>query len=325
VDRRRFLRQGLGGLAAAAGALSLDGCAPAADRIDLARRLTAAPGPPRSRPPLLASSPSFLDHINRGAGSGVSLGGVDYAPLSGQAETEVCPAAAGVVTSATERNFSAGTVVTVAHGLGWKTEYAHLKRRFASYADPVGRHDVIALMGSSGWGAARGTMGVVVHTHLTLWGPAYTPLFRGVLVQEFPRGNPGFRHALDPEEFSLGGREAALLYSRPEDAGHDARLRAAHLEAVTLADALLDQIDGADAAKIQARTRLERETGFDFRIDDRLWWLWQRLAAGPHPFTPPEVLSHRARMTELMAVVPRLSAPIVEPARRGEYRRRPGG
>jgi len=325
VTRRRFLERSVGALAGAAVSSSIGGCSTQASRIDLAPRLTPAAGSRRAQPPLLGSGATFLNHINRGAGSGVNLGGVDYAPLPGETEVEVCPVAAGVVINSIERSFSGGTFVTVAHGLGWKTEYYHLERRLAGYRDRVARRDVVALMGSSGWGAARGAMGVVVHTHLTLWGPAYTPLFGGVLAQDWPQGSRGYQHPLDPEQFSVGGRHSALLYSRAEDAALDERFLAAHLEAVVLADGVLDRIGDAEAIKSKERTRAEREVGFDFHLDQRLWSIWQRLANGQHPFTPSETESYRARLATVMSTVPRLTAPIVEPGRRAEYRRPPGG
>lgn len=323
MNRRHVLERGLLAFAGAVTS-SVVGCTTGASRIDLAPQLTPTVEASRSHPPLLANSATFLNHINRGAGSGANLGGVDYAPVPGEAETDVCPVAAGVVINSVERSFGGGTFVTIAHGLGWKSEYSHLERRFVRYRDRVDRRDVVARMGSSGWGAARGVMGVVVHTHLTLWGPVYTPLFRGVTVQDWPQGNRGFRHALDPEPFSLGGRRAPLLYSRAEDAALDERFRQAHLEAVALADMVIDQIGDTEATQSRERTRSEREVGFDYHVDQRLWWLWQRLATGRHPFASAESSSYQARLAALMSTVPRLTAPIVEPARRTEYHRPPG-
>lgn len=320
--RRRFLRTGAAGVVAGALAPWLQGCATVisdSTRINLTSKLTKAISAARSRPPLLASSPRFFDHVNRGAGSGVTLGGVDYAPLP-DLETEICPVAGGMVVGAHDQNFSGGMELIIAHGLGWKTQYSHLKARFVGYRDSVSRRDVIALMGSSGWGATRGGLGVAIHTHLTLWGPAFTPLFKGVAVQNWTSKNPGYRNVLDPEEFSIGGKEAFLFYPRPEDATHDQAFMAKHLEAVTLCDHLLDRLGDADTTKAKARERWETETRFDYNVDQRIWFLWQRIEKGPHPFSPSQVEEYRSALLDFMATVPRLTAPIVEPARRAEYR-----
>src|SRR5262249_54105633 len=44
-----------------------------------------------------------------------------------------------------------------------------------------------------------------------------------------------------------------------------------------------------------------------------------RLERGPHPFTEDDAHAHRATLLRFMSTVPRFTAPIVEPTRRGEY------
>jgi len=70
-------------------------------------------------------------------------------------------------------------------------------------------------------GASRGGLGVSRHLHLTLLGPAWAALFGRASRQHRPDALLGWRHVLDPEDFSLGGRNTFLPYSREEDAAHD--------------------------------------------------------------------------------------------------------
>jgi len=175
-------------------------------------------------------------------------------------------------------------------------------------------------MGASGRGASRGGVGVARHLHLTLLGPAWAPLFARASRQDRPANDLGWRHILDPEEFSLGGRNEFLPYSRGDDVAHDSAFTAQHDEAVRVVDDLLDQIGDADAARTKTRDRFEREVRFDYHVDQRIWFLWQRLHHGPHPFTETDAHTHRDTLLRFMGTVPRFTAPIIEPLRRSEYR-----
>jgi hypothetical protein len=294
--------------------------------IDLRPKLLKdAPGS-RGHPPYLslathAGTPTFAGHKREGPGRGRA--GIDYGLLPGEAETEICPVAAGVVIASRDAEGGAGMVLYVAHGLGWKSEYAHLKARFVRYRDHVNRRELIALMGASGSGATRGGIGVAHHLHLSLFGPAFTPLLTGVDVQHWPTARPGWQYVLDPEEFSVGGRDSFLLFSRSEDfLAHDFSFRDTHGAAVDFCDRLLSRLGDAEALKAMSRERWETETAFAYNVDQRIWFLWQRLDTGPHPFSPSEVEEYRATLQRFMGTVPRLTAPIVEPARRNEYTRR---
>jgi murein DD-endopeptidase MepM/ murein hydrolase activator NlpD len=269
MSRRRFLRLGVIGALAPACASMRSG--PHADR-DYPPYLSSAWGPATS---------TFAGH--RGPGGGRA--GVDYGRVWGQPETEICPAAAGVVSALDDDHPTGGLMLYVSHGLGWRTEYAHLKSRFARVGDRVERRDVIGLMGASGRGASRGEIGVATHLHLSLLGPAFTPLLRGVDLQHWPDAAPGFQYVLDPEQFSIGGRNAFLLYSRPEDAErYDRPFREAH-------DAAVAYVGSAHAAD----------------VDRRLWSLWQR---------PDLAGAERTTLRTFMEARPRLTAPIVDPKRR---------
>lgn len=283
--------------------------------IDLRAQLTKGADGGRSYPP---PSASFHAHLRSRPDF---VGGIDYPEVSPHDETLVCAAAAGVVIGVTDQSTSGGMVLTIAHGLGWRTQYAHLKARSVSYRDRVARRDVIAVMGASGWGATRGGLGVFPHLHLTLWGPEFTPLFGGVSVQRWPGSTPGFRYALDPEEFSIGGRDSFLLYSRAEDSsGHDAAFRDVHDEATAFCDRLLQRPGDAETLAALERSRWEQETGFDYDVDQRIWLLWHRLHGATSPWSSTEAEDARATLRRFMRTVPRLTAPIVEASRRKEYR-----
>src|SRR2546427_10008393 len=157
----------------------------------------------------------------------------------------------------------------VGHGLGWKTQYAHLQARFIGYRERVERRDVTAVMGASGTGASRGGGGVARHLHLTLLGPAWVPLFAGASRQDRPANNLGWRHILDPEEFSLGGRNTFLPYSRVDDAAHDSAFAAMHEEAVRVSDDLHDRIVDADATRQKTREHIERDACISYYADCR--------------------------------------------------------
>jgi murein DD-endopeptidase MepM/ murein hydrolase activator NlpD len=268
---------------------------------------------------LEVGSSSFPDHVRRAE---LSLGGIDYGPAAIGADTEVAPAAAGTVIKAVDNETYGGMAITIAHGLGWKTDYAHLQARYIGYRERVERRDLIAIMGASGLGASRGGLGVARHLHLTLYGPAWTPLYAGVNLQKLTAERPSWRHVLDPEEFSLGGRNSYLPYSRAGDASHDTSFLALHADAVRVVDRLLDRLGDAAAAQAKLRTPLERDARFDYDVDQRLWFVWNRLGGETHPFSATEAGEHRAALLRFMSVTPRFTSPIVEPARRAEYRAR---
>ena len=277
--RRDFLALGLAGLATA--------CAPDGSRalIDLTPTIATTVRDRQAPSYFHLGTSSFQDHVRR---QDFDLGGIDYGPAAANDDTLVCPVAAGVVISARDNTASAGMMLGVGHGLGWKTHYAHLQARFIGYRERVERRDVTAVMGASGTGASRGGVGVARHLHLTLLGPAWAPLFAGASRQDRPANNLGWRHILDPEEFSLGGRNTFLPYSRGNDAAHDSAFAALHDEAVRVADDLLDRIGDADATRTKTRDQFEREARFDYHVDQRIWFMWQRLERGPHPFTEDE-------------------------------------
>jgi len=260
---------------------------------------------------------SFHEHVRR---QDYDVGGIDYGPAASNEDTLVCPVAAGVVIGAHDTTSSSGMALVIGHGLGWKTYYAHLQARFIGYRERVDRRDVTAVMGASGTGASRGGVGVARHLHLTLFGPTWAALFARASRQDRPASNLGYRHILDPEEFSLGGRNEFLPYSRGDDAEYDRAFATLHNEAVRVADDLLDRIGDADAVRTRTREQFERDTHFDYHVDQRIWFLWQRLDRGPHPFTDDETRAHRATLLRFMSAAPRFTAPIVEPARRSEYR-----
>jgi murein DD-endopeptidase MepM/ murein hydrolase activator NlpD len=256
---------------------------------------------------------TFQGHVSRPAAGGVTAGGIDYAPLPGHDPTAVCPVAAGVVIASSPHSGYCGVRLVVGHGLGWKSEYCHLQSRGARYGDPVRRGQSIALMGASGTGASRVEIGgPVVHLHLALWGPAWTPLYEGIDVQRSTNQAGPFAFRLDPEQFSVAGIDTLLPYTRATDRTMDDRFLAVHAQAVRRCDELLDQLGDAEAAGVKARDRFEQETRFDYNVDQRLWYLWQRLERGAHAFGAEPARDHRAALLSFMETLPRLTSPLVE-------------
>src|SRR4051812_40082095 len=155
--RRKFLRASVGLAAFAFGRPTSPMAADSAISID-ARLLPGAVAG-RATPALLPYDATFVGHLRRigGDSSGIGSAGIDYAPHRGAEQTLICPAAAGVVIGHRDSSDVSGMTLTIAHGLGWKTEYAHLDARFVGYGTGrVERGDVIAIMGASGTGATRG-------------------------------------------------------------------------------------------------------------------------------------------------------------------------
>jgi len=316
LGRREFLRHGSIALLGGAIGGALSGCSQTTSdakvRLDLKLESTLTSS--RHRPPYRSASPSCLDHMRRGEGCAI-----DYAQIQGLHQTEICPAARGVVIGVRNHPML-GMFSTIAHGLGWKSMYAHLQARHAQVGDTVARRDIVAIMGNSGTGGTRGGL-QDEHLHFEVFGPLWTPLFRGVLFWDnrFQGDGGYFRYSIDPEELSLGGKSQFLYYSREEDEAQDRAFLMKHDAAVKFCDHLLNRLADADAEQIKARRPAERETGFDAHVDGRIWGLWQRLLRGTHPFSISQVEEYRVTLLDFMATTPRLTSPIVEPARREEY------
>ena len=322
-SRREFLKAALG-LACTLGGCGTLGSA-SQGPVDLASFLPPGDVTGRRAPALLPYNASFVGHLRRiGGDSGIGSAGIDYAPTPGAATTLVCPAAAGMVIGERDSHNVSGMTLTIAHGLGWKTEYAHLDARFVGYGTGrVERGDVIAIMGASGTGATRGgTQGRLYHLHLNLYSPAFTPLYRALIVQPWPERTPGYRYLVDAEDFSLGGRATSLSYRRAADDDLDRRFGVTHDAAVRYCDELLDRLGDAEAARVKRRTEEERATEFAYNVDLRIWHLWQRLDGARHPFDPGQVARHRETLLMFITTLPRLTAPVVEAARGGDYRKR---
>jgi hypothetical protein len=74
---------------------------------------------------------------------------------------------------------------------------------------------------------------------------------------------------------------------------------------------VLDRFDAAAAMKVRARERWETGTGFDYNVDQRIGFRWQRLENGSQPFNPSQVEESRQTLPDLMRTVPRLTAPAL--------------
>ncbi len=324
VSRRQFLT-GTAGVIVAAGIavpfrLARSGeTEPQRTTIDLSRRLARNADPARGMPAYLHGN-NYAQHVCRPEIE-FNLGGIDFAPLAATADTDVCPVAAGAITGSVDNERMGGMYVTVAHGLGWKSEYNHLRARYIGYPDTVVRREVIGIMGRSGDGATRPGF-KEVHLHLTLFGPVYTPLYRGISVQverRRPHWTPRWGYVLDPEDFSWNGPHAQLPYSGATDGDADEAFLAKHQDAVEFCDGLLDRIGDGEAAVAKQREEWETRCAFDAHVDERIWYLWRRLRDGRHPFSAGQASEFRAVLLDFMSTVPRLTAPIVEESQREAY------
>jgi murein DD-endopeptidase MepM/ murein hydrolase activator NlpD len=327
ITRRRMLIWGGRALLAVGGGLGLSGCATprvprAANPISLGSLLASKLAGERDHP--ARSDPRSASYAQHVARPSFNEGGVDYRPARLIGDTAISAVADGVVIGCADNARYAGMSVAIAHGLGWKSEYAHLQARHVRVGDRVQRREVIAVMGRSGRGANRSGV-VEPHLHLTLRGPLYSPLFADIAMQEQrEEPTPAFRYVLDPEEFSLAGKGAQLPYPEQEDSQYDQAFRHMHLAAVAECDALLDRLSDLEGQLVRLRHPAETAMQFDCNVDYRIAYLRQRLAAGNHPFDPAHAAAYHARLIEFMRTVPRLTAPVVAPDRRREYRlRRP--
>ncbi len=179
--RREFLKTAVGLVATLAGCATAD--VALRDSIEIDSRLPPGDVAGRQTARLFPFNATFAGHLRRigGDSSGIGSAGIDYAPHPGAERTLISPVAAGVVIGHRDSHDISGMILTIAHGLGWKSEYAHLEARFVGYGNGrVERGDIIAIMGASGTGATRGgTQGPLPHVHLNLVGPAFTRSIEG--------------------------------------------------------------------------------------------------------------------------------------------------
>ncbi len=326
VSRRHFLQiAGTAGLLVAAGLhapvrMARSGDAdPERVAIDVTGRVPKTADGMRRCPSYLHGN-NFAQHVNRPELE-FNLGGIDYAPIAG-GDTAVCPIAAGAVTGAVDNERMGGMYLTIAHGLGWKSEYNHLQARYVGHPDAVARREVIGLMGHSGQGANRPGY-KETHLHLTVFAPVYSRLYRGATLQvqrERPHWSPRWGFIVDPEQFSATGPRTPLPYPQRGDAQNDEVFLAKHADAVEFCDDLLDRLGDGDAEAAKAREAWEIRCAFDAHVDERIWYLWRRLIGDRHPFSAGQVSEYRAALLDFMGTMPRFTAPIVEADQRQIYR-----
>jgi len=247
-----------------------------------------------SRCASLETSPGWVLHDYYGHihfGNGVAPG-IDYKVRSSPPYTEIVPCASGWVWD-TGWDHDAGEYITVTHGLGYYTMYAHLKERFVTEGAPVERDRVMALGGNTGRNA-RG----IWHLHLGLLVPDYA------WHEDYLSPGGGKRWA-DPDMFSESGRRLEIWKGNALDLEFQREVRAAAATVESLWESLIAR--GSEAAGI-----LQRRAIFPF---DRTLALieraHQRCAPCQASHEAPEFLNGLQRLKRLR---PTLTLPFPNPA-----------
>ncbi len=247
----------------------------------------------------------FNQHTNRPIGL-PSTGGLDFNPVS--YTTEIVPAVSGYVITIRDDHPVSGMLLTLFHPFGYTANYAHLDSRYIRFGK-VERNDIMAVMGRSGSGATAGR----VHLHFTLIGPAYTKYLSGVKVQKISGDND----VLDPEEFSISGKGKELPYQRLSDREFDDALWKKHFEAEKYLEGVLREFP---KNQVQISPRKFLEDTFHIRgIDREIDFIYSAILSGKHPFSKNDEEKVLRTLHEYMRQVPRLTAPIKELEREGDY------
>jgi hypothetical protein len=216
-----------------------------------------------------------------------------------------------------ERKPQGGNTISIAHGMGYKTSYGHLDQIFAVMYQFIKRGQPIGRGGSTGSGARAYT-----HTHLTLYGPDYTPFLKGLNFQDI--GNTTYfnswRYPVDPELFSA----LAGCLAHPKS---DIDLGTSLIERAKAAQGnvyqMIERLDRGrllPSEKEELGTLLRHDTfadvfwsskGIDIHLDRKVTFLYMQLNKKDPPFAEANVvLDDLVRLMKMM--VPVLTAPVAK-------------
>lgn len=245
--------------------------------------------------------------------------GLDIAPIGDP--TEIVPAASGYVYNIIPDNeFGGGMILQIMHPFGYRSNYLHLDARYVDKRIEVKRRDVIADMGATGEGAVG-----ITHLHFNIVGPEYSKFLKGVEMYHNVVGE----FIPDPEDFSIAGKGSKLPYQRQEDKSYDEALWKMHFDAQKYMEPVMREFPKGQV-KVKsdlAKQRLVEEFGirkleeeFGIRaIDKDIEFTVSSILDGKHPFSKGGAEKIVAQLSTYMQRVPRLTAPIKEPARANDY------
>lgn len=258
----------------------------------------------------------FEEHRMRPAHPGADHPGLDIAPVADP--TVIVPAAAGY--SYFYIIGMGNKVIHLMHPFGYRTEYSHLETVYRRNRK-VERKDELGIMGKTG----RATR---VHLHFELHGPAYSHYLSGIKVFQ---SSMRF-YVLDPEEFSLAGQKESLPYQRPVEKKTDDFLWEKHFEAQKWLARIIKEFPTTEVRNvmraggdqdIEAEIRINADHGVR-PIDKEINFIYGAFSEETHRglFSKNDEDKILATLRGYMRMVPRLTAPIQDPKRPGDYRGR---
>lgn len=278
-------------------------------RVNLSNVLKNELAAKREEPPLLVSPfdgkiSDFAQHLDRRPSD--DMPGLDFAVVTKSRTTEIVPAAGSyTLWFAPDAAGGAGMVIRLLGPFGYAISYQHLNAGYFMGRTKIDRNYIIGEMGKSGRNARD-----IIHLHLTLFGPAYSPYLRGIYVHTTSDG----LYILDPEEFSISGKGTRLPYQKLDDLRYDEILWQEHLKAQKFLEEVLRTFPRniITIEKTPAEQRLEEERGFR-AIDKEIRFIYKSILEGKHWLTRNDADRVLGKLRELMQMVPRLTAPIREP------------
>jgi len=321
ISRRGFIQ---GSLAYATLLSGLVGCATSSGGKPL--ELTSILDQPATRVTNRASPPvmsgygisrwDFLGHYH--SRNFLGAAGIDYAPISNK--TEIVPVASGVVGGYWKGHPIGGNMLFIHHGSGFVSWYVHLEDNnsyekpgdvgFVKLGDVVKRNTVIALMGTTGSGAAR----FGKHLHLTLIGPSYTKHLDFKNVQEYDANSPALsKFMIDPEELSVMGRHISLPFQMSEDLELDGRFNFRVEEARRYVADTYKSFPTIQPPKFSERLkRIAQDVGnVDFTLDRLILELHRQVSKESPTIPKSDAVKIRTELEDIMIhAIPELTAPI---------------
>lgn len=263
----------------------------------------------RKEPPLLISPfdgriSRYDQHLTRFGSA--SAGALDFDQV--EKPTMIVPAVSGYVRRVMDNVPGFGMGILLLHPFGYVTLYIHLNARYAVPRLKLERTDIMAEMGKSG-DRAQG----ITHLHFELGAPSYVKYLKGVKANLSIRGY----YALDPEEFSIAGKDSALPYQELSDGAFDDALWKKHFEAQEFLSKVVREYPRGQFVAREAppgRRTIADEHGVR-DLDDEITFVYESILKDNHPFSQNYAREIFKTLRSYMLLVPRLTAPIKEPGR----------
>lgn len=254
---------------------------------------------------------NFKQHQAR---TGLGVGGLSGIDYYASLDTEIASCAKGIGYGFATNDVS-GIVILVYHGLGYLTMYSHVRNRFIRRGyEEVPRGAIIG----SGGGAGSGAQGIP-HTHLTTFGPAFTPYLRNVTLEPWTHLQYPLQHVIDGEQFSIDN-SGQLPYVDKGDFKLDDIFWSVHEDAVKYSDDVLKGIATKKSLEMMERTESEKRVGVNHGVDVRLLYLWELINQGKSLLSKNDNDEIRAKLIEYMSTTPALTAPIKDDSKPELYK-----